>query len=102
MSTAPIVHDYASALDFLRHAFLDGAGEFGFSNHVVAEHDGTVVAAGAAWGRRGEISAAMAAAGVPAATCRLVPSGSVTVIILRLVSLAQDRSGFWWKGGGLP
>lgn len=32
---------------FLRRAFIDGAGEFGWRNHVVGELDGAVVAAGA-------------------------------------------------------
>lgn len=35
---------------FLRHAFLDGAGEFGWRNHVVGELGGEVVAAGAGYG----------------------------------------------------
>jgi ribosomal protein S18 acetylase RimI-like enzyme len=37
------------AEDFLRHAFLDAEGEFGYRNHVVGVRDGEVVAAGAAW-----------------------------------------------------
>lgn len=40
----------ADALTFLRRAFLDGAGEFGYRNHVVAVEDGVVVGVGAAWG----------------------------------------------------
>lgn len=35
---------------FLRMAFIDGAGEFGAANHVVGVVDGQVVAAGAGWG----------------------------------------------------
>jgi ribosomal protein S18 acetylase RimI-like enzyme len=35
--------------DFLRAAFVDGAGEFGFRNHVVGEVDGRVLAAGGGW-----------------------------------------------------
>ncbi|WP_449424134.1 GNAT family N-acetyltransferase [Rhodanobacter lindaniclasticus] len=35
---------------FLRRAFVDGAGEFGWRNHVVGELDGVVVAAGAGYG----------------------------------------------------
>lgn len=35
---------------FLRQAFVDGAGEFGWRNHVVGVLDGTVVAAGAGFG----------------------------------------------------
>ena len=68
-SSGPAAFDFvfsvpgrASALDFLRHAFLDGAGEFGFRNHVVAEHNGAVVATGAAWGHRSNPGFALAAA----------------------------------------
>lgn len=46
----------AAALDFLRSAFLDGAGEFGFRNHLVGTLDGTVVAAGAAWSGHSHLS----------------------------------------------
>lgn len=35
---------------FLCRAFVDGAGEFGWRNHVVAELDGDVVAIGAGYG----------------------------------------------------
>lgn len=35
---------------FLRRAFVDGAGEFGWRNHVVGELDGAVVAVGAGYG----------------------------------------------------
>ena len=34
---------------FLLRAFPDGAGQFGYRNHVVGEVDGRVVAAGAGW-----------------------------------------------------
>lgn len=40
----------ADALTFLRRAFLDGAGEFGYRNHVVAVQNGVVVGVGAGWG----------------------------------------------------
>lgn len=53
-SSGPAAFDYVFALagagdaqTFLRHAFVDGAGEFGWHNHVVGELDGIVVAAGA-------------------------------------------------------
>ncbi len=59
-SSGPAAFDYvfradsggATAEDFLRWAFLDGAGEFGWRNHVVGEIDGTIVAAGAGWSGR--------------------------------------------------
>ena len=40
------------AQEFLRRAFVDGAGQFGFRNHVVGVEDGVVVAVGAAWSGR--------------------------------------------------
>jgi hypothetical protein len=55
-SSAPAVFDFlfavpgrASPQQFLRRAFADGAGQFGFRNHVVGVEDGMVVAVGAAW-----------------------------------------------------
>ena len=55
-SSGPAAFDYVftvkgspTAEDFLRSAFLDGAGEFGWRNHVVGEIDGRIVAAGAGW-----------------------------------------------------
>ncbi|MBS0375047.1 MAG: GNAT family N-acetyltransferase [Proteobacteria bacterium] len=55
-SSGPATFDYVFApreavqsLHFLAAAFRDGAGEFGWRNHVVGVRDGTVVAAGAAW-----------------------------------------------------
>lgn len=44
------VSGYGDAQAFLRQAFVDGAGEFGWRNHVVAEMDGAVVAVGAGFG----------------------------------------------------
>lgn len=40
---------HGNALDFLRHAWRDGAGEFGFRNHVVGTIDDKVVVAGGGW-----------------------------------------------------
>ncbi len=40
---------HGSALDFLRSAYLDGAGEFGYRNHLVGTHNGQVVAIGGGW-----------------------------------------------------
>ena len=35
--------------DFLRHAFIDGQGEFGYRNHIVGILDDKVVAIGGGW-----------------------------------------------------
>lgn len=56
-SSGPAAFEYVFAVPglgdaqaFLRQAFVDGAGEFGWRNHVVGVLDGTVVAAGAGFG----------------------------------------------------
>lgn len=56
-SSGPAAFDYAFAVPgqsdaqaFLRRAFVDGAGEFGWRNHVVGVLDGVVVAVGAGYG----------------------------------------------------
>ncbi len=55
-SSGPAAFDYVFAVPgkadsqaFLRRAFVDGRGEFGFRNHVIGIEDGRVVAAGAGW-----------------------------------------------------
>ncbi|HEV2681194.1 MAG TPA: GNAT family N-acetyltransferase, partial [Rhodanobacter sp.] len=52
-SSGPAAFDYVFAVSgvgdaqaFLRRAFIDGAGEFGWRNHVVGVLDGAVVAVG--------------------------------------------------------
>jgi GNAT superfamily N-acetyltransferase len=57
--TVPGVGD---AQAFLRRAFVDGAGEFGWRNHVVGVLDGAVVAAGAGFGGVTKWSFTLAAA----------------------------------------
>jgi ribosomal protein S18 acetylase RimI-like enzyme len=56
-SSGPEAFEYVFAVPgvgnaqaFLRHAFVDGGGEFGWRNHVVGVLDGVVVAAGAGFG----------------------------------------------------
>lgn len=39
----------ANALQFLRRAFVDGAGEFGYRNHLVVVENGVVIGVGAGW-----------------------------------------------------
>lgn len=58
-SSGPAAFDYVfkhpvrgNALDFLRHAFADGAGEFGYRNHTVVEVDGKLVGVGACFSGR--------------------------------------------------
>jgi ribosomal protein S18 acetylase RimI-like enzyme len=63
-SSAPALFDFlfampgrASPQEFLRRAFVDGAGQFGFRNHVVAVEDGAVVAVMAAgWSRANRLA----------------------------------------------
>ena len=50
------------AQDFLRYAFRQGAGEFGWRNHVVGTVEGRVVAAGAGWDGRQSVAFTLAAA----------------------------------------
>jgi len=68
-SSGPAAFDYVLSHDrpgharaFLRFAFTDGAGEFGFRNHVVALADGDIVGAGAAWDGRVALRFTVAAA----------------------------------------
>lgn len=68
-SSGPAAFDYVFAVpgrgnaqDFLRHAFLDGAGEFGWRNHWVGEQGGQVVAVGAGYGSQTHGAFVLAAA----------------------------------------
>jgi len=51
-----------SAIDFLRKAYLDGAGEFGYRNHVVGIENGRVVATGGGWSGQNGLAFMLAAA----------------------------------------
>ncbi len=68
-SSGPAAFDYVfkhpargSAQDFLRYAFLDGVGEFGYRNHTVAEVEGKVVGIGAGFSGREAMPFTLAAA----------------------------------------
>lgn len=68
-SSGPAAFDYVFALPghgdaqaFLRRAFVDGAGEFGWRNHVVGELEGVVVAVGAGYGGETSLAFTLAAA----------------------------------------
>jgi ribosomal protein S18 acetylase RimI-like enzyme len=50
------------ALDFLRSAFIQGDGEFGYRNHLVAVDDGVIVATGGGWSGANGFSFMLAAA----------------------------------------
>ena len=67
-SSGPDAFDYAfarpgrnSAQDFLRYAFLQGGGQFGWRQHWVGEHDGQVVAAGTVFGGEANLGYLLAA-----------------------------------------
>ncbi len=68
-SSGPAAFDYVfshdrpgQALAFLRFAYTDGRGEFGYRNHTVAVRDGGVVGVGAAWDGRAGLRFMVAAA----------------------------------------
>ena len=68
-SSAPAAFDFLFAVpgrgdarNFLHRAFVDGAGQFGFRNHVVGVEDGVVVAVGAAWSGRSRFAFLLAGA----------------------------------------
>jgi ribosomal protein S18 acetylase RimI-like enzyme len=66
--SGPAAFDYVFARgrrraeDFLRHAFRDGAGEFGWRTHAVAELDGAVVGVGAGYDGSTPLAFTLAAA----------------------------------------
>jgi len=68
-SSGPAAFDYvfgvpgrSTAQAFLHRAFADGAGEFGWRNHIVGELEGVVVAAGAGFGGETALAFTLAAA----------------------------------------
>ncbi|MBD9517796.1 GNAT family N-acetyltransferase [Pseudomonas sp. PDM22] len=67
-SSGPDAFDYAfarpgrnSAQDFLRYAFAQGSGQFGWRQHWVGEQDGQVVAAGTVFGGEANLGYMLAA-----------------------------------------
>ena len=67
-SSGPDAFDYAfarpgrnSAQDFLRYAFVQGGGQFGWRQHWVGEQDGQVVAAGTVFGGEANLGYMLAA-----------------------------------------
>jgi ribosomal protein S18 acetylase RimI-like enzyme len=68
-SSGPAAFDYVFAVPgrstapaFLQRAFIDGAGEFGWRNHIVGELEGVVVAVGAGFGGAAALAFTLAAA----------------------------------------
>jgi ribosomal protein S18 acetylase RimI-like enzyme len=95
-SSGPAAFDYvftvpgrATALDFLQRAFVDGAGEFGFRNHVVAVEDHDVVAVGAAWTGAATLAFTVAAARQILGTYGLIAGVGVVYRGLRVESVVQ-------------
>ncbi|MFO1407836.1 MAG: GNAT family N-acetyltransferase [Steroidobacteraceae bacterium] len=85
-----------AAVDFLRRAFMDGGGEFGWRNHVVAELDGRVVAAGAAWSGRSTLRFTRAALGQILAHYGVVAGTGVAVRGLRVESVVRPPGNDVW------
>ena len=65
--SGPADFDYVlpDALAFLRYAFVQGMGRFGYRHHSVGERDGRIVAVGVGWTARENVGFALAAAGMP-------------------------------------
>jgi ribosomal protein S18 acetylase RimI-like enzyme len=102
-SSGPAAFDFvfstpgkATARDFLRLAFLDGRGEFGFRNHVVGVLDGEVVAAGAAWSGASNLAFALAAARQILRQYGPFVGASVVACGLRVESVVQPPARACW------
>jgi ribosomal protein S18 acetylase RimI-like enzyme len=84
---------------FLRRAFTDGAGEFGYRNHVVGASEGHVVAAGAGWSSASNFAFSLAAARQfiaffgPLLTPLVILRGLRTEAIIR-----PPAAGEWYVG----
>lgn len=77
------------ALAYLRAAFRDGAGEFGYRNHVVGVRGDDIVAAGAGWGSATTLPFTLSAARQfftqfgPLAACGAITRGLATERVVR-------------------
>lgn len=103
-SSGPAAFDYvfdvpgrARALEFLQHAFVQGRGEFGWRNHVVADFAGSVVAVGAAWSGKSNLGFAVAGARQILA-CYGIAQGPATITRgLKVESVVQPpRRDRWY------
>ena len=102
-SSGPAAFDYVftvpgrrTALQFLQRAFLDGHGEFGCRNHVVATLDGQVVASGAAWCGDSTLTFALAAARQILGSYGPVAGPAVIARGLRVESIIQPPAKDCW------
>ncbi len=102
-SSGPAAFDYvfavpgkADAQAFLRRAFRDGRGEFGFRNHVVGEFDGRIVAAGAAWDGTANATFALAATRQIVACYGLGAGTGVMLRGLRVEAIVQPPGRRCW------
>jgi ribosomal protein S18 acetylase RimI-like enzyme len=105
LSSGPETFDYVfragsqGPLDFLRRAFPDGAGQFGYRNHVVGEVYGRVVAAGAGWTGAQAVPFLLAAIGQfvrfigPVGTPAVVVRGLRTEVVIRPPSRGEFYIG---------
>ena len=102
--SGPAAFDYvfavpgrASALDYLRRAFVQGGGEFGHRNHTVVELDGVVAGVGAAWGSEANLAFAVAAVRQIVACYGLARAPGVIARGLRVEAVVQPpRPGAWY------
>ena len=98
-SSGPAAFEYVfgvpggDAQAFLRRAFVDGAGEFGWRNHVVGELDGVVVAAGVGYSGRTKWLFTLAAARQILAYCGWRHVGGVIMRGLRTESVIPPPWG---------
>lgn len=102
-SSGPAAFDFvfsvpgkATAIDFLRAAFADGRGEFGFRNHVVGLVDGALVAAGAAWSGASTLAFSGAAARQILRCYGPVAGTGVIARGLRVESVVQPPTRACW------
>jgi ribosomal protein S18 acetylase RimI-like enzyme len=107
-SSGPSAFDYvfdvvgrARAQDFLRHAFADGGGEFGFRNHTIGVQDGQVVAVGAAWSGRSTLAFTLAAARQIMSLYGPLSGPGVVVRGLRVEAIIQPPARSCWYLGHL-
>jgi ribosomal protein S18 acetylase RimI-like enzyme len=87
----------ASALGYLRRAFVQGDGEFGYRNHIVVEVDDVIAGVGAAWGSDANLGFALAAARQIYGCYGVAQGAAVIARGLRVESVIRPpRRGAWY------